>query len=522
MSDGFFERNLKRLFRVGGRGPAMSPAFRASLGHRLGAEAARMRGAQDGVGEAVRPRLRWSAAAAAAIIVIVSGLAWRSLVHDRVGPPAVIAFASLGPVRVEADRATALSVHSGASGVVEIVRNDHVVALLTLNDGAEVVVEPDATTRLLLHGGAVHVDATRRVRIVSGGIAIDARPGAIVEVERIVRGAGPMKSWLIPGGVGAAVGAAVVAIVLHRGEAEVIKPESRPASLERQKPLIMELPASRPVAEDDRDRKLLAAERKVTDLEKKLVASKKEVDKLASDLVQKKGVTIDSITARIAELRKGGHMSVMLTSRTADLISDLKGLGAAGTQALMELLKSEDATDRFLAAKLLEDLKDPAAIPALRDVALNDKDPHAASMASHALALMEDPRSIDALKDVLANKNRSWEQAVNAMWGLANLGDAYGIEQSLAYVNDQSVPKQARAALGANIALLIRTPEMMPIVDRTVQDFHTSDQVMDIAIDYYAALRSPVGRDRLQAIVNDTRLSQTVRDSAAAALAQNQ
>jgi HEAT repeat protein len=183
------------------------------------------------------------------------------------------------------------------------------------------------------------------------------------------------------------------------------------------------------------------------------------------------------------------------------------------------LLKSEDAKDRVIAAKLLEDLKDPASIPGLLEAALNDTDEMAAKMAGHAIALMEDPKGIEPLREILAKK-RSWESEVNALWGLTNLGDAAGLEQSIAYMNDSKVSDKARAALGANIAVFMHRPEVMPIVDQTVHDFYKSDHVMEIAIGYYDAVDNAAARDRLQAIANDTRLSQALREQASQALNQ--
>jgi HEAT repeat protein len=516
MGDGAFDRNIEQLLGRSSEGPRPSDEFAKRFGDRLQAEAGRMR--RDLVRpEAASLRFRFGVAAAAAVVVIVAGLGFREIFAPA--RPTCVLWSVPAPLRFDADHAVAFSVPGEASGALLIVRNDRHLASVELVDDAEIVVEPDATAVLLLQRGLVRIDAGAPLRVVAGAVSLEVRAGANVEVELIEQGDPPMKSWLISGGVGAAVGATVVAMVLHRGDADVTRPESRPVALEREKPLVVEVPASRPVVDDDRERRLAAAERKVAELEKKLAAARKESDKFAAELVQKKGVTIENIAARLAELRKGGGMSVMLSSRTADLIADLKGLGPAGTQAVLDLLKSEDAKDRFLAAKLLEDLKDPAAIPALLEAALNDSDKLASSMASHALALMEDPRAIDPLKQ-LVDKKKSWEQQVNALWGLVNLGDAWGLEQATAYMSDSSVSDQARAALGANIAVFMHTPEVMPIVDRTVRDFYESEQVMSIAVDYYRALNSPVARDRLQAIVNDTRVSQGIRDAASQALSQ--
>jgi HEAT repeat protein len=523
MGDGFLDRNLKRLLGVR-RSPEARPHFRERLRQELQQEAAALREPAPGAPSevvAARP-LAWRAAAAAVLLFAAAGTGWWLWRGGAAGEPPAggVARAPLSPVFVDADKKQVIEVPKGAEGAAVLEARGAELARLELKDGAEVRLEPGAVPVLALQDGLVRVEARRALKVRVAPVEVLVGPGADVEIEHVIRsGDGTMnKSWLVPGGLAAAAGATVVAILVHQGNVEVKTPDSRPAALAAEKPVVIEVGDSRPAADDDRDRKLAQAEWKIADLEKRLAAARKESEQLAKDLVQKKGVTIDQITARLAELRKGTGMSAFIPGKTAELIADLKGLGPEGTKALLELLKSQDAKDRFLAAKLLEDLKDPAAIPDLLATALNDEDKMAANMAGHALALMEDPRAIDALREVL-EKKRSWESEVNALWGLVNLGDAQGLEQAIAYMGGDASDK-ARGALGANIAIFMHRPEVMPIVDRTVQDFYKSAQVMEIAIGYYDAVDTPAARDRLQAIANDTRLSQELRNQASQALNQ--
>jgi hypothetical protein len=534
MGDGFFERNLKRLLGTARRPVEPDALFREQLRRRLQWEGSRIReGAQAAAGGAAaaepeaQPRRRapWRVAAAAVVLIVAAGTAtW--LVRNTTGATSkvdcrLLPVAQLEPLRLPADDSVVMAVPRGAQGAVSLERAGAELARLELKDGAEVSLQPDRVPVLSLSEGVLRVQAHKDVRVRAASVEVAVGPDADVEVERIEqRGAKAMnKSWLIPGGLVVAAGATVVAVLVHQGNAEVKTPDSRPAVVGPEKPLMIETPATRPVGADDRDQKLAQAQWKIAELEKKLAAAKKESDKLAAELVQKKGVTIENLTKRIDELKKGSMLNVMLPGKTADIIADLKGLGPAGTQAILDMLKSEDAKDRFIAAKLLEDLKDPAAIPALRDVALNDADAAAANMAGHALALMGDPQTVDTLREI-ATKKRSWEAEVNSLWGLVNLGDAQGREWATAYMQNMENSKQARAALGANIAVFMHTPEVMPIVDRTVQDFSKSAEVMGFAIAYYAAVNNPEARSRLQAIVDNAQLPQAIRDQAREALAR--
>jgi HEAT repeat protein len=325
-----------------------------------------------------------------------------------------------------------------------------------------------------------------------------------------------MRNWLIPGGAGAVAGAAIVLLV-RGGLVETKDKDGVLRPVPPDEPLVVEIPATRPVEDDDAARRLARAERRIAELEKRLNAAHEESARLGAELVQKKGITLADLAARFEELKGGTGMTAFLPGKTAGLIADLKGLGPAGTQALVDLLKSKDKDDRTIAAKLLEDLKDPAAIPALKDVALNDEDELAAKMAGHAIALMEDPRAIEPLREIL-EKKRSWESEVNALWGLVHLGDQRGLEQAIAYMDDGKVGKQPRAALGANVAVFMPYPEVMPIVDATVRDFFASGHVMEIAINYYKAVGNAPARDRLQAISTDARLDAETREAARQAL----
>jgi HEAT repeat protein len=529
MAEGFFDRNVKRLLGVGRASAEPTPHFRERLRLRLQQEAGQMRA--DAVPDPASPatiarRPGWGAAAAA-ILVLLAGAwgVWRYGFGTEQSPGLVKPGLDVNPrtprplLAVSADERVVISVRKGAEGSVSLEKKDAEIARLDLRDGASVEVRPAEVPALALGEGLLRVEAHRPLWVHASIVALEVQAGADVEIEHVKRsGDGEMnKSWLIPGGVVVAVGATVVAILVHKGDVEVRSQDSRPAPVAIEKPIVIEVPATRPAVDEDGARKLAQAERKIAELEKKLAAAKKEGDKLAADLVQKKGVTIENITARIADLRKKPNQAI-LPGATTDLIADLKGLGAAGLQAVLDLLKSEDPKDRALAAKLLEDMKDPAAIPALREVALNDTDPTAISRAVHALALIGDGAATETLREVLARK-RSDADVINSLWGLVNLADPQGMEQAIAYMNDKSVDENNRAMLAANVAYLMGDrADVMPMVDAMTRDFYMSRQVMGIAVDYYRQLGTPEARSRLQAISTDMRVAEAIRNKAIQAL----
>jgi HEAT repeat protein len=262
--------------------------------------------------------------------------------------------------------------------------------------------------------------------------------------------------------------------------------------------------------------KLAQAERRVALLEKKLATAQDESSRLATQLVERKGVTVADIMKRIGELKKGQLAVLAAPGKVADLVTDLKGLGPAGVNAMQDLLKSKDPKERFLAAKVLEDLAVPSSIPALREAALTDTDTMAGTMASHALALMADPATTDALRDI-AKANKSWMQVVNALWGLCKIGDPDGLAQALAYIKDPQVDAQARIALAANLTI-IDDESVMPMIDEMVRQFGDNAQLDILAVNYYKELGTPAAQQRLAAIADDAKLPQAARDAARAAL----
>jgi HEAT repeat protein len=203
----------------------------------------------------------------------------------------------------------------------------------------------------------------------------------------------------------------------------------------------------------------------------------------------------------------------------AELITDLKGLGPEGVKAMIDLLKSGDEKERFLAANLLEQLNAPAAIPALREAALNDPDKMAGVMAGHALALMDDAGTVPALREI-ADANKTWESRVNALWGLCKHGDERALAESLAMLKDDKVSDDHKAALGANL-MLLTDPELMPIIDETLRRFAGNEQVAALAVNYYDSVATPEARARLEAMANDAKLAEAVRKQAREALAKS-
>jgi hypothetical protein len=380
------------------------------------------------------------------------------------------------------------------------------VARLELRDGAEVRYRPGTPPRLELALGYLRVVAAAPLQVLAAGeaLSVEPRTDVALELRDLQKGDRSMRPlWLIPtsAGSGAALTLAVLVasghVALHRASASTIPPPGE---------VLVMHPASAP------------GPHRLAELEQKVSALKLENGRLAGQLARTKGVTVEQVHERIAGLARTPLGGLLAPGALADLVTDLKGLGPAGVEAMIKLLGSPSSSERFLAAKLLEDLNAPAAIDALKRAALTEKEEMNANMASHALAFTEDPAVVPALREIADQKDGSWGSQVNALWGLCKRGDRKAIDEALAWMKDDKRPPQQRAALGANL-MLLPDPELMPIVDRTLQDFGNAPQVATFAATYYQNVGTPEGRERLQSMARDPKLPESARKAAQQVLA---
>jgi hypothetical protein len=371
-----------------------------------------------------------------------------------------------------------------------------------LRDGAEVAYTP---TRLEIVEGYVRLVADRRLPVRAASQELTVNPGTDVALElRDPReGERSMRPhWLIPTSAasGAVLTLAVLVatgqVALHQAAADTPAPPG--------KVLVLHPEAAAPPP------------RRVAELEQKVSALRQENGRLAGQLVQKKGVTLDQLRERITTLSRTPLGGLLAPGAMTDLLTDLKGMGPAGVEAMIKLLRSEVPNERFLAAKLLEDQSPPAAIDGLKQMALGDKTEMNANMASHALALMDDSAAVPALR-AIADAGPSWGAQVNALWGLCKHGDKQAIDQALAWMKDTTKTPQMRAVLGANL-MVLPDPELMPIVDQTLKDFGSEESVATMATTYYKGVGTPEGRDRLEAMAANEKLAASVRKAAREAL----
>jgi HEAT repeat protein len=493
------DENLRRLLPAVVERQAPDPAFRERLLQALVG------------GPAIAPpatppprrRARWLAnavafAAAAALVLVLAR------------PPSALPPLPSPARPLPADAPALLVAPAGRRAAVALEGpGATLVARIELRDGASLSYWPGTPALARLQGGYLRLEPAVPFRVLAGDVELAVQPGSAVLLE-LVRGEDVEKGersmrplWLVPS---AAAGAGLtLAVLVARGQVSLMGGAHA------------ELPPAGQVAVL-KPHEGAPATRRVDELEKKVAALKQENARLAGTLAQKKGVTGDKVRERIAALKSSALPGLMNPGALTDLETDLKGLGPEGVKLMIDLLGSADAKERFLAAKVLEDLNAPAAIGALKKTALEDSDRLASSMASHALAFMDDPQVVPALR-AIADANKTWESRVNALWGLCKLGEPRALDQALAIMKDEKETKAMRGALGGNL-LLLPDPALLAVADETLRQFGSEPEVARLAIGYYKSINVPEGTARLQSIANDPKHSEEIRKAAREALAR--
>ncbi len=150
------------------------------------------------------------------------------------------------------------------------------------------------------------------------------------------------------------------------------------------------------------------------------------------------------------------------------IVAAVKAAGKEGLELVIEkLLKGASAQERVMAGALLEQLADPAALPALHQSLTQDKDLVVRRMAAHALAVIGTDGAEAGLRDGMADKD--WGVRVNSAYGLAKLGKPDGLDAlTQAYASDKT-PAEYRLAILGGLAD-VASPSSAPLFRKILTD----------------------------------------------------
>lgn len=152
-----------------------------------------------------------------------------------------------------------------------------------------------------------------------------------------------------------------------------------------------------------------------------------------------------------------------------EAVDAVKAAGRAGIEFLANILKtSKSATERFMAAALMESAGDPAAVEPLALALKNDGDDLVRRMASHALAVLGAPAGEAPLRGA-ATEDPDWGVRVNSAYGLAKLGKDDGLRILRESYESADTPSEYRLAILAGLAD-VAAPSTAPLFRRILSD----------------------------------------------------
>lgn len=171
---------------------------------------------------------------------------------------------------------------------------------------------------------------------------------------------------------------------------------------------------------------------------------------------------------RFAKLAEAG-LAAFQKPEYADLLKAIKDAGKPAIDFLADILRqSSSATQRFIAAALLEGASDPSAIPALAEALKGDKDLIVRRMASHALAMFVNPTAEDPLR-AASTGDADWGVRVNSAYGLAKLKQDDGLRILQEAYESTSTPAEYRLGILAGL-VDVAAPATAPLFRRILSD----------------------------------------------------
>jgi len=174
---------------------------------------------------------------------------------------------------------------------------------------------------------------------------------------------------------------------------------------------------------------------------------------------------IKDLFAKLAEQGLGAFSS----PKMKEFVDAIKAGGKPALDFLANVLRtSKSATERFMAAAVLEGVGDPAAVDALAFALKGDGDDMVRRMASHALAVMKAPPAEAPLRAATAD-DTDWGVRVNSAYGLAKLGKDDGLQILQKAYESTETPAEYRLAILGGLAD-VAAPSTAPLFRRILSD----------------------------------------------------
>jgi HEAT repeat protein len=252
----------------------------------------------------------------------------------------------------------------------------------------------------------------------------------------------------------------------------------------------------------------LAAENKklqarIEELEKvKDAASKKKQEEKPAAAepapAPKEAVDYRELFARLSDL----GLAAFGDPKFKGALEAIKAAGKPAIEFLTETLrKSKSASERFLAAALLEGAADPSSVDALALALKNDDDDIVRRMASHALAVMGVSSAEVPLRAATA-EDKDWGVRVNSAYGLAKLGKEDGLKILRDSYESADTPPEYRLAILGGLAD-VAAPTTAPLFRKILSDTKDAAYLL-VSIGALEKMKDAESIAALQALANST------------------
>jgi len=253
----------------------------------------------------------------------------------------------------------------------------------------------------------------------------------------------------------------IAGIVMTAIAAVVMRPRPEPAPAPSASPTAALLDASSALKEENR-----VLKDRIAELEKPKTAAStpdKKDEKPAAEPAA--APEIKDLFAKLAEQ----GLAAFSSPKMKELVDAVKAAGKPGVDFLGNVLRtSKSATERFMAAAVLEGVGDPAAVDALAFALKGDGDDMVRRMASHALAVMKAP-SAEAPLRAATTDDLDWGVRVNSAYGLAKLGRDDGLQTLQKAYESAETPAEYRLAILGGLAD-VAAPSTAPLFRRILAD----------------------------------------------------
>jgi HEAT repeat protein len=248
---------------------------------------------------------------------------------------------------------------------------------------------------------------------------------------------------------------------------------------------------------------------RVAELEKEKSAAPTPVEKKD----EKAPASAADLKAEFAKLVEKG-LGAFRDPKFADAVKEVKERGKPAIDFLMNALRTgATATERFLAAALLEGAGDASAVPALVD-ALKDKDDLVRRMASHALAVMGSPDAIPSLQ-AASTGDSDWGVRVNSAYGLAKQKNEDGLRLLREAYESSATPTEYRLAILGGLAD-VAAPSTAPLFRRILADTKDMSYLL-MSIGALEKMKDAASIPALQVVADSTQ-PEVVKQAAAKAI----